>query len=221
MNHRIVIVITCAVLITGLRAGNLQAEEQPKYVQVGIQLVESGRVNSPALHELSATVSSLKFPMPPKGLHSSDDGVQGLADVMGLTRSELLSAAQYGITARGEKCPTAPRESCDYWYEAGQMIRKLFVIYSAEFLNVGALGPTYYPECIDLAHFASKVYEAKAVGSSLGDILSTIKIAADGNSGQTMLLQGVAVAIFADGSLDRAEAFQSADSACQAMTPHG
>lgn len=187
---------------------------------MGIQLAESGRVNSPALHEVSATVSSLKFPMPPKGLHSSDDGVQGLADAMGLAPSELLSAAQYGITAKGEKCPTAPHESCDYWYKSGTMIRKLFAIYSAEFPTGGSLGLTYYPECIDLAHFAGKVYEAKAAGSPLDDILSTIKIAADGNSGKTMLLQGVAVAIFADDSLDRAGAFQSAADACESVTPH-
>lgn len=167
-----------------------------------------GHASARPVQEISGAAASLKFEMP--GVQPTRiDGAGMMAMAIGIGVAPMFNVVQNGLTPDRGSCPPAPLAQCTTWLEAKSAMVRMFIAY------VGMIAAPSV-SCIELGNFASKVYIAKNAQLALGDILSAIG-SSSGNANKATLLQGVAIAIYADGSLNRERAFKSADAACQTL----
>jgi len=171
-----------------------------------------GHASARPLQELNAAVSSLKFDMPATERNSQFDGPQTMAAGMGVNVAQMFDMMQNGVTPERGTCPPAPLAECTSWIEAASAMKGMFMVYEMSFVS------PFGHSCVEIGNFASLVYNAKKAKRSLGEILSVIG-SASGNFNKATLLQGVAIAIYGDGSLNRDRAFKSAYTACQTWLP--
>jgi len=134
-----------------------------------------------------------------------------MAMSLGLTTDELLSMVHNGVTPKNGTCPPNPLAQCTAWLEAKTMMHDFLIIYQSV---------TSFPvagSCVGYGGLGSKIYLAKQSKYTLVDVLETIGNALTARRDEAHLLQGIALAIYADGSLDRHRAFDLGYGACEAL----
>jgi hypothetical protein len=178
-------------------------------------IAPKGHASGSPLQDMRAAAASLTFEMPTSATAPQFDGMQTMALGMGVSVAQLYDMVQNGVTAEGGTCPPSPLTQCTQWLEAQSVLKNMIVVYN----SIIPLSP-FAHSCAEIGDFAAKVYGAKAAKHSLGAVfLSTISYASKENPNKATLLQGVAVAVYADGSLNKERASKSASAACEGL-PH-
>jgi hypothetical protein len=163
------------------------------------------------LREVSASVSSLTFDMP--GTPPMKwDGAQTMAAAMSVGVAQMFDMVRNGVTPEGGSCPPAPLAQCTNWLKSKSAMEHMFILYTGMTAPFG-----FAHSCREIGNFASKVYAVKNSRQALGDVLTVISSGSKGDRNKATLLQGVAIAVYGDGSLNRETAYESAYSACQTL----
>lgn len=155
--------------------------------------------------------SALKFRLPPPPKDYLD-GLQMTAFAMGLPPLQLRNAIRNGVTPGGNSCPPAPLDQCTEWYDSEMMMKKMFEVFMIE-----VEGAAEFPSCSKMAHFAGTVYDAKNAHVRIDDALKAIASISTDNLNKATILQGIAVAIYADGSLNHKRASATTKKVCHGL----
>jgi len=190
-------------------------------LSLGIFVVMTGKgqATEVPLQEISHSILAIQFDASPvmalakpDAPSNKDDAVRIMAMGLGLTTTELLSKVHNGVGPKGGTCPPLPIKDCTAWLSSKTMMHDFLVVYQV------IIGTPLVHSCAKYGSFALKVYSAREDKFALGDVLETISSTLNGRQNEAKLLQGVAIATYADGSLDRAEAFNLGYGACDALS---